>query len=275
MRAMKTTILSMLALSAVALSSCSRDIDGNVISGDDKYVAGEVQPVEKLTAEIINVHPFDDSSFVQGLEMDENDLIVGTGLYGKSEIYRRDVATGDRAETVRVPKVYFGEGLTIHNDHIWQLTWKSGIAFKRDRQSLEITEPVTIGKEAWGVCSNQDTLYVSDGTDTISLHDPDDFTPTGSITVDLGGEPVTNINELECVDGFIYANVWQSTDIIKINPATGEVVSVVDASGLENTSEPDPDNVLNGIAYREDTDTFFLSGKRWNDLYEVRFVPET
>ena len=149
MRAMKTTVLSMLALSAVALSSCSGDMDGNVISGDDK-------DVEKLTAEIVNVHPFDDSSFVQGLEMDGDDLIVGTGLYGQSEIYRRDVTTGDRAETVRVPKVYFGEGLTIHNDHIWQLTWKSGIAFKRDRQSLEITEPVTIGKEAWGVCSNQE-----------------------------------------------------------------------------------------------------------------------
>lgn len=274
MRAMKTTVLSMLALSAVALSSCSWDVDENVISGDDKDVSGEVQPVEKFTVEIVDIHPFDPTSFTQGLEMDGEELIVGTGLQGESEVYRRDVTTGERSVTAEYDEEFFGEGLTVHGDDLWTLTWTSGTAIMRDKDTLEETGRSSYPGQGWGLCSDQERLYLSDGTENIRIMNPGTFSQEDHLTVTLEDTPVDNLNELECVGDDIYANVWGENDIYRIDKNTGEVTGIVNASSLDVEDHEDPDNVLNGIAYREDTDTFFLSGKRWNDLYEVRFVPE-
>lgn len=234
--------------------------------------------VERLSVEILETHPFDEASFTQGLEVEpEGTLLVGTGQWGESEIYRTKVG-GEPAQPTPLPDEQFGEGVTRHGDTVWQLTWQAGVAYQRDAETLEEISQVSYPGEGWGLCSFQDELIMSDGTSELRFLDPATFDEHGRVDVTLDGAPVAGINELECVDGpegqEVYANVFTETDILRIDPATGEVTAVIDASGVPNNAQPHPDNVLNGIAHLPDTDRFYLTGKRWPDLYEVRFVPE-
>ena len=263
---------------SVALSSgCSTTPDALESSTSSTAPTAPTLPtlpteaVERLIPEIIAVHPFDDTAFTQGLEVDGDQLLVGTGQYGGSEIFRTTL-DGQRFDVHQLEDRFFGEGITQTGDHVWQLTWRAGTAFKRDAGTLEEIDRISYEGEGWGLCSSQDTLIMSDGTDEIRHLDPDTFAETSRVTVTLGGQPVTGINELECVDGEVYANIFLATDIIRFDPDTGEVTAVIDGSVLPNNALPDPDNVLNGIAHIPGTDRFYLTGKRWPDLYEVRFV---
>ncbi|ANE03467.1 glutaminyl-peptide cyclotransferase [Corynebacterium crudilactis] len=247
-------------LSSAALSSCT--------APDTASDAA----VERLVPEIISTHAFDATSFTQGLELDGDELIIGTGQYGGSRIYRSSI---DGQETTSRPldPEFFGEGITKHNAVVWQLTWNEGIAFKRDAQTLEELDRVSYEGEGWGICSTQDSLITSDGSSTLTFRDPETFAETGSVEVTLEGTPVQALNELECVDDAVYANIFLETDIMRIDPSRGEVTAVIDASGIDNNAAPDTNNVLNGIAHIPDSDRFYITGKRWPDLYEVRFVP--
>lgn len=247
-------------------SGCSVD-DPDPAGPDDAKDAG----VQRMVPEIVDTHPFDETAFTQGLEVDGDSLIVGTGQYGTSEIYRTTVE-GERSDVHRLEDRFFGEGITRAGDHVWQLTWQAGIAFKRDAVTLEEIERISYEGEGWGVCAMSDTLIMSDGTAEIRHLDPDTFAESDRITVTLDGTPVPSINELECVDGQVYANLFLDTDIIRFDPTTGVVSAIIDGSVLPNNAQPDPNNVLNGIAHIPGTDRFYLSGKRWPDLYEVRFV---
>ncbi|WP_080796051.1 glutaminyl-peptide cyclotransferase [Corynebacterium pacaense] len=253
-------ILSVPVLASSALMSCA------------DTGPGAPRPVEHLRPEIIGTHAFDDSSFTQGLELDGQDLVVGTGQYGDSRIYRSGI-DGREYASQDLPADDFGEGITIAGDHIWQLTWKSGIAYKRDRSSLEVLDRVPYPGEGWGICAGDgDVMYMSDGTSTLRTLDPETFEERGRVTVTSGTEPVSRLNELECVGDEIYANIFQSTDIVRIDADSGAVTAVIDASGLPNNAVPDVNNVLNGIAHIPGTDRFYLTGKRWPDLYEVEWV---
>lgn len=227
--------------------------------------------VEYLVPEIISTHTFDSTSFTQGLELDGNELIVGTGQYGGSRIYRSTV-DGQESVSQELDPEFFGEGITKSGDVIWQLTWNEGVAFKRDAQTLEELDRVSYDGQGWGICSTGDALITSDGSSALTFRDPESFAETGTVDVTLDGSPVGNLNELECVDGQVYANIFLDTDIFRIDPISGEVTAVIDASNIPNNAAPDVNNVLNGIAHVPDSDRFYITGKRWPDLYEVRFV---
>ncbi len=257
---------TLLALSALGTSSCSPDTPG---TPDGAPVA-----VERLVPRIVDTHPFDSTSFTQGLEVEEDGtLLVSTGRYGESRVYRTTLE-GEELASADIDPTWFGEGITRHGDHVWQLTWKAGVALKRDAATLEEIDRVTYPGEGWGLCSTGEELIMSDGTPQLRRLDPDTFAELGRIDVTLDGTGQRGLNELECVGGDggdIYANVFLSTDILRID-ATGTVTAVIDGAALPNNAVPDPDHVLNGIAHLPGTDRFLLTGKRWPDLYEVEFV---
>lgn len=253
-------LASLAILSSLPLASCSTP------PTDSEAV------VEHLVPEIISTHSFDSTSFTQGLELDGDELIVGTGQYGGSRIYRSSV-DGQESVSQSLDPEFFGEGITKSGDAIWQLTWNEGVAFKRDADTLEELDRVSYDGQGWGICSTDDALITSDGSSTLTFRDPETFAENSTVDVTLVGSPVGNLNELECVDGEVYANIFLDTDIMRIDPNSGEVTAVIDASNIPNNATPDTNNVLNGIAHIPDSDRFYITGKRWPDLYEVRFVP--
>lgn len=253
-------LASLAILSSLPLASCSTP------PTDSEAV------VEHLVPEIISTHSFDSTSFTQGLELDGDELIVGTGQYGGSRIYRSSV-DGQESVSQSLDPEFFGEGITKSGDAIWQLTWNEGVAFKRDADTLEELDNVSYDGQGWGICSTDDALITSDGSSTLTFRDPETFAENSTVDVTLDGSPVGNLNELECVDGEVYANIFLDTDIMRIDPNSGEVTAVIDASNIPNNATPDTNNVLNGIAHIPDSDRFYITGKRWPDLYEVRFVP--
>nr|WP_155860838.1 glutaminyl-peptide cyclotransferase [Corynebacterium timonense] len=228
---------------------------------------------EQLTAVVQDRYDFDPGSFTQGLEVaDDGTLYVGTGQEGESRVYRRTLG-GEELVSRDLDPQYFGEGITRAGDHLWQLTWRDGVAIQRDAHSLEETARVPVYGEGWGLCARQGELIYSDGTSYLRRMDPATMQERERFEVTRQGTPVTGLNELECVGDDVYANVFLTTDILRIDAETGEVTAVIDASGLDNNAAPDPNNVLNGIAYIPGTDEFYLSGKRWPDLYKVTFEP--
>lgn len=253
-------LASLAILSSLPLASCSTP------PTDSEAV------VEHLVPEIISTHSFDSTSFTQGLELDGDELIVGTGQYGGSRIYRSSV-DGQESVSQSLDPEFFGEGITKSGDAIWQLTWNEGVAFKRDADTFEELDRVSYDGQGWGICSTDDALITSDGSSTLTFRDPETFAENSTVDVTLDGSPVGNLNELECVDGEVYANIFLDTDIMRIDPNSGEVTAVIDASNIPNNATPDTNNVLNGIAHIPDSDRFYITGKRWPDLYEVRFVP--
>lgn len=257
----------------LALSSCT------VGSSSGSSAPTESSPasvgVERLAVQIVDTHPFDPTAFTQGVEVEPGGtLLVGTGQKGQSRIYRTTVA-GDQSDEHRLDPEFFGEGLTRHGDTVWQLTWQSGVAFERDAQSLAEVARHEYEGEGWGLCSRPAELIMSDGTDQLRRLDPETFAERGRFSVTLEGQPVYGLNELECVGDEVYANIFTLTDIVRIDVTSGEVTGVIDASTVpDNGPANDPDAVLNGIANLPGTDRFYLSGKLWPDLYEVRFTPQ-
>ncbi|GAB3708877.1 glutaminyl-peptide cyclotransferase [Corynebacterium nasicanis] len=250
---------SLTALTALtALSACA---------------AAEEPAVEKLVPQIVATHPFNPESFTQGLEVeDDGTLLVGTGWYAESRLYRATL-DGEELASVDLDPTWFGEGITRHGDHIWQLTWQDHTAVQRDAETLEEIGRVSYPGEGWGLCSTGSELIMSDGTSQLRRLDPDTFAERDRVDVTLEGVAQEGLNELECVDGDVYANVFLGTDILRIDAASGAVTAVIDGSVLPNNARPDPNHVLNGVAHLPGTDRFLLTGKRWPDLYEVEFVP--
>lgn len=223
---------------------------------------------KQLTVEIVATHPGDPTAFTQGLEVSRSnpqELLVGTGWYGESRILRRTVDGRELASQPLLPQE-FGEGITQHGDEVWQLTWQNGAAYRRHSHTFEVTDQATFDGEGWGLCSFDDALIMSDGTSSLRVLDPETFAEKER--VDTG---VDKLNELECVGDAVYANRFLTTDIYKFD-RKGHVTAIIDASGLPNNAAPDSNNVLNGIAHIPGTDRFYLTGKRWPDIYEVRFV---
>lgn len=225
-----------------------------------------------LTAEVVGQYPSDASSFVQGLEMmPEGDLLVSTGLVGRSRIYRAPLSDpASPTVSADLDPGFFGEGVTRAGNVVWELTWTDGVAIQRDAASLVETGRVDYAGEGWGLCSNGERLVMSDGSDALTFRDPVSFGATGQVRVTRGGEPVARINELDCSDGVVWANLWQTDEIVRINPATGQVTGVLDTSTLPLPARDRPGaDVLNGIAGIPGTDRFLITGKLWDAVYEV------
>ncbi|HIW95395.1 MAG TPA: glutaminyl-peptide cyclotransferase [Candidatus Corynebacterium gallistercoris] len=224
-------------------------------------------------------HPWDRTSFTQGVEQAaDGRILVGTGQYGESRIYWTTLNSA-QSDSQPLDEAFFGEGVTIAEDTVWQLTWKKQVAIKRDADTLEETGRASYSGEGWGLCSQQDRLVMSNGTGRLTFRDPETFEERGSVEVTRGGEPVTMLNELECMSDrqTVWANVWQTNEIYRIDLASGEVTGVADLSGLLPAASKPGADVLNGIAAVRDKEgrpvdgRFYVTGKWWDEMYEVRF----
>ncbi|MGH3815253.1 MAG: glutaminyl-peptide cyclotransferase [Pseudonocardiaceae bacterium] len=228
---------------------------------------------EQLRVQVQVTLPHDTTMSTQGLEIRDGVLYESSGLVGKSRVRSTALSSAALLREATLPAPLFGEGLTVAGDRLWQLTYTSGLAIERDPATLAERRRVTYQGEGWGLCHDGNRLVMSNGSDRLTFRDPVTFAPSGQVVVRLDGEPVRRLNELECAGGVIWANVFQDDRILRINPGTGAVTGVVDASGLLSPSPQSAADVLNGIAAIPGTDEFLVTGKNWPSLFRVRFVP--
>ncbi len=232
------------------------------------------QGIPVFTFHVVNTYPHDRAAFTEGLALDNGVLFEGTGLNGRSELRRVDLASGQVEQSVKLEPQYFGEGVTTWGDRIIQLTWKTRRGFVYDKSSFALLQTFAYPTEGWGLTHDGTQLIMSDGTPTLHFLDPNTFQETKRITVTADGAPVVNLNELEYVRGEIWANVWQTDRIARIAPETGHVVGWIDLTGLLNPADRQPPvDVLNGIAYDAQHDRLFVTGKLWPKLFEITLVP--
>lgn len=223
--------------------------------------------------EIKAAFPHDPSAFTQGLAIHDGALYEGTGQYGDSSIRKVRLTTGEVEKLERLSPSYFGEGIAILAGRLYQLTWQNGIAFVYDVESFERLGSFRYAGEGWGLTHDGEHLILSDGSPTIRFLDPETFEVARAIRVRAEGQPVSRLNELEFVDGEIWANIWYDDRIVRIAPDDGRVLGWIDASGVYPRFERGSEDVLNGIAYDADADRLFITGKNWPRLYEVEVVP--
>jgi glutamine cyclotransferase len=230
-------------------------------------VAGSQAP------EVVRMLPHNPESSTQGLELYEGRFYESTGQYGDSKLLEVDVETGEILREVALSEDYFGEGLARVGNELIQLTWHEGVAFVYDLETFTQVRTFEYEGEGWGLCYDGEALYMSNGSSILHRRDPSTFEILESYEVTSGGNPVRNVNELECVGDVLYANVFQSDRILQIDKATGRVLAEFDASTLEPAGGRPRDvrAVLNGIAHNPAGDTFFITGKLWPSMFEVRF----
>jgi len=222
--------------------------------------------------EVVNVYPHDEGAFTQGLVFQDGVLYEGTGLYGESTLRRVDLETGSVLQVRALPKEFFGEGITVFGDRIIQLTWQSHKGFIYDKHSFDLLQEFDYPTEGWGITHDGSRLIMSDGTASLYFLDPETFEKVGQVEVHDNGL-VTRLNELEYIDGSIYANIWLDDRIAIIDPQTGQVKGWLDLHGLRDLENVGAENVINGIAYDADDDRLFVTGKNWSHLFEIKLVP--
>jgi glutaminyl-peptide cyclotransferase len=227
--------------------------------------------LERLRARVVATYPHDPEAFTQGLLWHEGALWESTGQHGQSELRQVELQSGRVLRRVKLAPDFFAEGLARVGERFFQLTWQEGLALVWDARRLEEVDRFRYRGEGWGLCFDGQRLVMSDGSSTLTFRDPVTFAETGRVEVRMWGRPLDKLNELECVDGQIYANVWTLDVIVRIDPATGLVGARITAPGLLTQEERLGTDVLNGIAYRPETGTFFLTGKYWPKLFEVVF----
>ena len=224
---------------------------------------------------MVKTYPHDQNAFTQGLIYDRGKLYESTGLYGKSSLRKVDLATGEVLQIHQLDDRFFGEGLTLWQDRLIQITWVSKTGFVYDPETLEQIATFSYPTQGWGITHNNQELIMSDGSNTLYFLDPDTFEDTKRIQVTDNQSPVDKLNELEFIKGEIWANIWLSDRIARINSATGEVTGWIDLTGIiDPHPQPKQDAVLNGIAYDADSDRLLVTGKLWSKLFEIKPVCE-
>jgi glutamine cyclotransferase len=257
------------------MTSCKDDI------ADDQGTepANAVAAPTAISYNVVNSYPHDTSSFTQGLQWYNNTLYEGTGSgnfnRNKSKLMRVDLQTGKSLQVVNLDTAYFGEGITILNDTVYQITWEDKTCFVYDVKTLKRIKTFTYETLGWGLTNDGKNLIMSDGTNNLYYRNPSTFQTLKIVGVTDNNGPVASINELEYVDGFIYANIWNTNYIIKIDPSNGHVIGRMDFTGLleqaaKQTPDPNVGNVLNGIAYDAAKKSFYITGKNWPLLFEVK-----
>ncbi len=231
-------------------------------------------PPPTYSYEVIATYPHDPEAFTQGLVFHDGGLYEGTGRWGESTLREVALESGAVLRSRALEDQYFGEGITLFNDKIFQLTWQEQTGFVYDRATFEPLQSFTYPHEGWGITHDEARLIVSDGTATIRYWDPATLQEIGRVSVRDDQGPVNRLNELEYVDGEIWANIWLTDRIARISPETGDVVGYIDLTGLLDTSKlTQPADVLNGIAYDPATGRLFVTGKLWPSLFEIRVIP--
>lgn len=248
--------------------------------GDSKKITSNIILVpnnapSEFSFSVANTFPHDPSAYTQGLELNQGILYESTGEYGQSSLRKVNLKTGEILKKVDLPKDQFGEGLTIVNDKVVQLTWREGIGIVYDKNTLEKlkTFPYQSSKEGWGLCFDGNRLIKSDGSNRLYFLDKDTFKETGYIEVYNDQGPVDSINELEFIDGKVYANIYMTDYIVIINPDTGMIEGQLNLIGLLPQSHQTAEtNVLNGIAYDRNNNKIYVTGKNWDTLFEIQLL---
>ncbi len=246
------------------------------------YLASPKQPYVSIppdltpymTYEVINAFPHDPGAFTQGLVYWDGYLYESTGLYGESSLRKVALTTGEVLQRIDLAPGYFGEGLAIWEDSLLQLTWREGTGFIYAIRDFSLRGQFHYPMEGWGLTHDGEQLIMSDGSARLYFLHPSTFEITGIVNVTYQDGPIERLNELEFIQGEVFANIWLTDHIVRIDPATGNVMGWIDMEGIlpQSLRAPDTD-VLNGIAYDQEGDRLFVTGKRWPQLYEIRLVP--
>ncbi len=233
------------------------------------------EEIQTCSYDVVKTYPHDPNAFTQGLIYDQEELYESTGLRGQSSLRRVELSTGKVLQIHDLDDRYFGEGMTLWQDRLIQLTWLSKTGFVYDHETFNQLDSFTYPTEGWGLTHNGQELIMSDGSDTLYFLDPDTFEETKRIQVSDRGQAITKLNELEYVKGEILANIWMSDRIARISPQTGEVIGWIDLTGIiDLVPTTTRDAVLNGIAYDAERDRLFVTGKLWSKLFEIDPVCE-
>jgi glutaminyl-peptide cyclotransferase len=228
---------------------------------------------QRLAVKVLSIRPHDAGAYTQGLLLHGGSLFESTGLPGRSSLREVDPVTGEVKRRVNLASEYFGEGLALVGDRLIQLTWQEQKAFVYGLSDFKPAGEFRYDGEGWGLCWDGRRLVMTDGSDRLTFRDPGTFAVLGEVHVTLAGQPIDRLNELECVEGSVYANVWQTDDILRIDPTSGKVTAIIDASGLLAPPERQRAEVLNGIAWDPSRKTFLITGKLWPKMFEVTFTP--
>jgi glutamine cyclotransferase len=223
------------------------------------------------TYHVVKTYPHDTSAFTEGLVFSNGTLYESTGEYGSSSLRRVNLEDGTVQKEVLLPSQYFGEGLTAVNDSLIQLTWQEKIGFIYDKQTFALKGNFSYFTQGWGLTYNGSELVMSDGTSNLYFLDPVTYQRVGQVSVHDGVTPITNVNELEYVNGSIYANILQQQKIAIIDPQTGAVKGWIDLTGIYQSNNTE--DVLNGIAYDQQTNSLYVTGKDWPYLYQITITP--
>ena len=231
------------------------------------------EPPPQYGYTIVNRFPHNINSFTQGLFYHDGYLYEGTGKNGLSTLSKIDLVTGEVLQSERLSQRYFGEGIELVGDRIYQLTWRAHIVFVYDKETFELIDSHYNPTEGWGLAFDGEALILSNGSNTLTFLDPETFASQRSVEVTLNGNPISLLNELEYINGEIWANVWQTDFIVRIDPATGNVNSSIDLSGLSaETRLGSNEAVLNGIAWDAEQERLFVTGKHWANLFEIELT---
>jgi glutamine cyclotransferase len=228
----------------------------------------------QMTFEVINEYPHDPDAFTQGLIYLDGYFYESTGLYGRSSLRKVDIISGEVLQIFDLPSQYFAEGLAHWDGQLIQLTWQENTGFIYDLQGFSLLEQFSYPTEGWGLTQDGEHLIMSDGSSTLFFLDPASLQVVYQKSVTQKGEEVVRLNELEYVLGEVFANIWQTDTIVRIDPESGQVLGEIDLSGILPDSERTPQtDVLNGIAYDPESDRLFITGKLWTKVFEIRLVP--
>jgi glutamine cyclotransferase len=239
------------------------------------FVASAWAQAPQFTYLVVHTYPHDRDAFTQGLEYHDGFLYEGTGREGHSSLRKVKLETGQVVQHIDIAPQYFGEGITVLDGKILELTWKAQTGFIYDRNSFHVLRNFNYSGEGWGLANDGKTIYMSDGSSQIRFWDPQTLKELRRISVHDGNRAIENLNELECVRGEIYANVWTTNLIARISPDDGHVIAWIDLTGLLKPSDmTETVDVLNGIAYDSAHDRLFVTGKLWPKLFEIKIAPK-
>ena len=266
------SVFAMFVLFVTGVPEYPSSGDGSSPRGH-KTESSNTSAIPVYTYRVINIFPHDRYAFTQGLIFEDGVFIEGTGLRGRSSLRRVSIETGEILDYHELPSHLFGEGVTIYDSKIIQLTWRSNVGFVYDKDSFELLREFSYPTEGWGITCDDKHLIMSDGTANLYFLHPESFEEQKRIKVHDNKGSVERLNELEYVDGEIYANVFQTNHIARIDPKSGKVVGWIDLTGiLTEEDRREPIDVLNGIAYDPGDNRLFVTGKLWSKLFEIELI---
>ncbi len=257
----------------IGAPSCSAESEPAHPAQTRQASTGEAASV--FTYRVVHTYPHDPGAFTQGIVYEDGVLYESTGLRGKSTLRRVELETGKVLQMQSLPQAYFGEGIAIYDRRIIQLTWTARTGFIWDKETFKRLDDFRYATEGWGMTQDGERLIMSDGTEILRFWDPETLEEIGQLEVRDRGRPVFWLNELEYINGEIYANIWQNDRIAIISPKDGRVTSWIDLTGILDAADRGPGvDVLNGIAYDAEGDRLFVTGKGWPKLFEIELIPK-